>query len=70
MEFNFSIGIIVGIVMGIIGMNVVSPKDEPAVSKSKPAVQTTTRIYHSSCNNYDDYDNYANEDFGLHERGF
>ena len=67
MEFNFSTGIIVGIVIGIVGMNIVSPKDEPAVSKSKPVVQTTATTYHSYD---DDYDNYANEDFGLHERGF
>lgn len=66
MEFNFSTGIIVGIVIGIIGMNIVSPKEEPTVSNTKPAVQTTAKIYHS----YDDYDNYPNEDFGLHERGF
>ncbi|MCR5266349.1 MAG: hypothetical protein K6E29_07125 [Cyanobacteria bacterium RUI128] len=63
MENNFSIGLIVGIVIGVIGMNFLCPGDEPQTSSS---VQTTTSgNYYSG--DYDDYGSY--EEHGLHERG-
>lgn len=63
MENNFSTGVIVGIVIGVIGMNILFPNDEPQTSA--PVNTTTSGNYYSG--DYDDGGSY--EEHGLHERG-
>ena len=64
MEFNFTTGIITGIIIAIIGMNILTPDENTQVNSSK----YSTPVSYSDHNySYDDGDNY--ESHGLHERG-
>lgn len=66
MEFNFSTGVIVGIVIAVIFINIVSSADEPKTTARKQTVSTYGTNYRNyyNDNNYDSYESY-----GLHERG-
>ena len=64
MDFNFSTGVIIGIVIGIVIMNLINPSDSQ-IPTSKDVVKTYS---HSSYYNYnDDYGDYSS--LGLHDRG-
>lgn len=64
MASNFATGVVVGIVISVIAMNVFFPKDDHEVTQSS----YTSGSYGHSYSSYDD--DYDREDFGLHERSF
>lgn len=56
MESNFTTGIIIGIIIGVIGFKTFAPTT-PSVSSSKAQVQTKTVVIPRCVNSYyDDYD--------------
>ena len=76
MESNFTTGIIIGIIIGVVGVKMLAPTETPAVSSSEPQVQTKTVVIPRYVNSYyDDYDRGGygwDDDFdyaaiGLHE---
>ena len=73
MESNFTTGIIIGIIIGVVGVKIFAPADIPAVS-SEPQVQTKTVVAPRYVNTYYD-DDYSggdgwNNDFDYSSVGF
>ena len=73
MESNFTTGIVIGIIIGIVGVKILAPTDTHT-TQNTPQVQTKTVVVPRYQYSYDDYDiehepiDYAT--YGLHERGF
>ena len=76
MESNFTAGIIIGIIIGVVGMKIFGPTENLSVSTT-PQVQTRT-IFVPSSGDYDDYvdyndrehDEYDYAKYALHVRRF
>ena len=69
MEFNFSTGVVIGIVIAVIGFNIMGSDDKTQSAPSKSSY-SSSRAYNNSYSGYRDYDDSNYESYGLHERGF
>ena len=70
MESNFTTGIIIGIIIGVVGVKIFAPTETTDVNPN-PQIQTRTVVVPSySHNEYDYNDDFYYGSVGLHERGF
>lgn len=70
MESNFTTGIIIGIIIGVVGAKMIAPTDTHA-TQTNPQVQARAVVVpRYSHNNYDYNDDFDYGCAGLHERGF
>ena len=74
MDSNFTIGIIIGIIIGVAGVKMLAPADTHTI-QTTPQVQTRTVVVPSYQYSYGGQDDGWDNDFdyatiGLHERGF
>ena len=71
MDSNFTIGIIIGIIIGVAGVKMLAPADTHT-TQATPQVQTRTVVvpkYNYSYNGYDDgWDDHDYASYGLHVR--
>ena len=73
MESNFTAGIIIGIIIGVVGVKMLAPADTHT-TQSTPQVQTRTVVVpgykYSYAGRDDSWDDHDYASYGLHERGF
>ena len=73
MKSNFTTGIIIGIIIGVVGVKILAPTDTHT-TQTTPQVQTRTVVvpsYQYSYGRQDDgWDEHDYAFYGLHERGF